>query len=58
MDSCGPLVHHHGAQPGEPVDYSEHRRLVARDERAGQYDGVPGVDPNLPVLAASHPGQG
>src|SRR6185312_13276017 len=50
------LVHHPGAEPGQPVDHPVHRGLVARDQRGGQDDGVPGGDPDR-VVAAGHPGQ-
>ena len=50
-------MHHARAEPGEPVDHPVHRRLVARDQRRGEDDGIPGGDPDR-VVAAGHPGQG
>ena len=34
------LVHHVGAEFGQQVDYSEHRVLIARNQRRSKDDGV------------------
>ena len=51
------LVHHGGAEPGQPVDHLADRRLVAGDQRGRQQDRVVGGDPDRLVLAVGHPRQ-
>ncbi len=57
VHQCVALVHHLGAQPGQPVDHSVHRALVARDQRAGQDDGVAPGEGDHGMFAVGHPGQ-
>ena len=51
------LVHHVGAQPGQPVDHPVDRALVARDQRAGQHHRVAPGEGDHGMLPVGHPGQ-
>ena len=55
MDERIPPVHHVSTEPGQAVDHPIDRALVARDHRAGKYDGVTALQLDHRVLPVGHP---